>query len=257
MLTVSFPQAAFAQGDPVSVDVQAIGAVSVESDLSQSSTSQDINGSGSIDLGSVNAPGFYSERFLSDPDESDWVLGFFPSSDTQYDLVPFPASEPVAGPSDLVTRFEQGFTTDRIKEAYNKVGPNWIASHAVAVSTVFLVCTLALTVPETVVTWSMCGKGVAGEADDFAATILGEMLNSMNADGLLTDVERDALLMNLKQANLLVQLSLSNDQTDFIFTLVGGAAEEVINDPNLKFGFKITQDFTKKFLFLISLKGNP
>ncbi len=254
MLTISFPQSAFAQGDMVSADVQAFGTVTVESDLSQSSISLDVNGSDSVDLGSVNAPGFYSERFLSDPDESDWVLGFFPSSDTQYDLVPFQASEPVAGPSDLVTHFKQGFTTDRIKDAYNKVGPNWIAAHAVAGSTVLLVCALALSMPEVIVTWTMCGKGLAGEAEDLAATILGEMLNSMNADGLLTDIERDALLLNLKQANLLVQLSLSSDQIDFIFTLVGGAANEVIQGDNLKLGFKFTEDFTKKFLFLIDLK---
>ena len=71
---------------------------------------------------------------------------------------------------------------------------------------------------------------------------------------LLTDTERDALLGNLKQVNLIAQLSLSGGQTDFILTLVGSVADEIIQDDSLKLGFKLTDDFTKKFLFLIDLK---
>ena len=181
MLTVSFPQYVFTQGDMVSADVQTVGVVTVENDLSQNSSSHNINGSGSINLGIVNTPGFYYEEFLTDSDVSTWTLGFFPSSDTHYDLAPFPASDPFIGSTDLLIRFQQGFTKDRYQSAYNKVaGPTWFATHVVAGSSVLLVCAVAVAAPETTVTWAMCGKGVLGEADDFAATILSELINAMN-----------------------------------------------------------------------------
>jgi hypothetical protein len=246
-LQVQFDQRDYAPGEAIVATVDAVGTVGIDSELSQNSRSVDVAGEAQVEVGAVGAPGVFVVRMVMDQQVYSATLFLLPEGDDQLRLtvVDFTGKggSPQEDQTELLQRFWQALTKDRLATAFNQVWPDWLAKNAVNTGTTGLICML----PANGVA---CGLSVAGEVIDLGSEVFNSVIDSMVIDGVLTDSEGAKLKLWLGLGNLGAQTLLPEQRLERAIALVSGGLELIIDNPDAKVTFHLSTDELRKFYIL-------
>jgi hypothetical protein len=261
-LGVTFPDVINA-GDSLVVVVNSAGLALITTDISQTSTQQDLTASQNVSLGTVNGPGVFGVLISTDTDSFASLITIAPSGGslavfhddvtgtlaTSIDFTPAPAG------GDAIDHFNQNLTLDILTQAVGKALQDHPAEIALAAGTTGIICLVAGAVGQFEI--------VAEEIADASAAALGivleECLDIMVTQGVLSPGDA-ANLKNLLNFTTLIggltKIQKDDSAIETIDNLVGAGDSAVdLTDPddNTHLASKASSGFFHKIAIMVKI----
>lgn len=146
-LGVTFPDV-INVGDNLVVIVNSVGTALITTDISQTSSQQDLTASQNVNLGAVNGPGFFGVLISTDSDLFASLITIAPTGALLavfHDDVTGVLANPIdftPGPDrdDAIDHFNKNLTVDILKRAVSKAVQDHPAEIALATGTTGIIC---------------------------------------------------------------------------------------------------------------------
>lgn len=239
-------------GNRISALVEgAFGMVGIESDLSASSSSTNVQGSSWVELGAVDAPGYYPVRLTHGAGAAavgilvlrgpggKFLVGYSRGVAVPAGKVPAPG---------LLERFAGLITPQRLWEGLAKALPGWVAQQA----------------PNAVIAGALCATGVGamvcvseylGIGADLGLLVLVEVAGQLAREGQLAQADADDIALFLSVAKVAGAIILGLDAGKFdlssmVLDTVDAAVEGRIQDADVKAMLSTLTGSLKKFVLI-------
>ena len=244
-------------GDQVSIKVDGLGKIGVESDIAMKSFEHDLSSSTSIRVGVIRSPGLYSVRLL-DGKSKPFVIGVAvlrDSSTAQSLIIESKAGQPSqASPLSAVVmkKFWEGVNQDRLKRAIPSAFKVWSGTNAVALSNSLVTCTVCV-VPGGQVACPVCLETGGANTAALALEISKKLAEIEKMDGVLSAAEADRLIRILDFGQALGSIASSSNKLELGVSAAVAAVDLSIDNYVVKAVVANAKDEVSKTYLLISI----